>query len=400
MRKTSSPRIAILRHGFFPRDLRVYKEVRALAEAGCDVSVLCLRKLGEKSIETDGRIHIYRLPMGRRRDSKARYIIEYVLSMTLMGWRISRLAFRHRFDVIQVNTLPDFLVFVTVIPRLLGSSILLDLHEPTLELYETKYGDRASRIVRRIHVFIEKQAIRYAHHALTVNETIRQRFIERGSPAEKITVIRNVPAEDLFPPPEDRTNSKPHFLIMTHGTLQPRYGQDILIRALVRIRKSIPDVKLRIVGGGETEPELRRLAADLKCSDAVEFTGIVPTRKIRDHLNQADVGVVPLTRSPFSELCQPNKLFEYVALKVPVVAARVRAIEESFDEQCLRFFEPGDEEDLTRAILELYQNPDQRRLMAERAYKRYQLLRWNVTKREYLRTMERLLGRSLRSGET
>jgi glycosyltransferase involved in cell wall biosynthesis len=163
------------------------------------------------------------------------------------------------------------------------------------------------------------------------------------------------------------------------------------------MRESIPNIKLRIIGGGETEPELRRLADDLKCRDAVEFTGIVPTRQVRDHLNQADVGVVPLVRSPFSDLCQPNKLFEYIALKVPVIAARVPAIEESFDDECVWFFEPGDLEDLTRVLFKLHQNPDKRRLMAENAYGRYQQLRWNVTKQVYLRTMERLLGRSPRS---
>lgn len=397
MKDMSRIRVAILRHGFFPRDLRVYKEAQALAEAGCDVTVLCLRKPGEKPVENDGPIHVFRLPMRRHRVSKARYVMEYALSMSLMGWKVSRLALRRRFDVVQVNTLPDFLVFVALIPRLLGSAIVIDLHEPTLELYQTKYGNGGSPIMRRLHIFIEKQAIRFAHHALTVNDTIRQRFIDRGSLAEKITVIRNVPAEDLFSPPEDHINSGSHFLVMTHGTLQPRYGQDILIRALVRMRESIPNIKLRIIGGGETEPELRRLADDLKCRDAVEFTGIVPTRQVRDHLNQADVGVVPLVRSPFSDLCQPNKLFEYIALKVPVIAARVPAIEESFDDGCVWFFEPGDLEDLTRVLFKLHQNPDKRRLMAENAYGRYQQLRWDVTKQVYLRTMERLLGRSPRS---
>jgi glycosyltransferase involved in cell wall biosynthesis len=399
MSNLSRIRLAILRHGYFPGDPRVYKEARALADLGCDVTILCLRKPGEKPFEDDGRIHIHRFPLRRRHQSKARHMIEYALSMILMGWKISRLALHHRFDVIQVNTLPDFLVFVTLIPRLLGSRIMIDLHEPTPELYETKYGNGASRIVRHIHVFIEKHAIRFAHHALTVNDTIRQRFIDRGAPADKVTVVRNVPAEDIFPPPKYRITSTSHFLLVTHGTLQSRYGQDILIRALVRIRKSIPNIKLRIVGDGETEPELRRLAESLTCTDIIEFTGTVPIKKIPEYIIQADVGVVPLSRSPFSDLCQPNKLFEYVALKVPVIAARVPAIEESFDNKCICFFEPGNQEDLSRAVIELYQNPEKRQSMAKRAYKNYQTLRWNITKRVYLQTIEHLVGRSLKGRE-
>jgi glycosyltransferase involved in cell wall biosynthesis len=400
MSNPSLIRIAILRHGYFPQDPRVYKEARALADSGYDVTVLCLRKQGEKTFEEDEHIHIHRLPLGRRRKSKTRYMLEYALSMILMGWKISCLALDHRFDVIQVNTLPDCLVFVTLIPRLLGSRIIIDLHEPTPELFETKYGNGASRIIRHVLVFIEKHAIRFAHHALTVNDAIRQRFIDRGAPADKITVVRNVPPEDVFSPPKDRINSRSYFLLMTHGTLLPRYGQDILIRTLVEIRKSIPNVKLRIVGSGETEPELQRLAKSLTCTDIVEFIGLVPMKEIPEYLIQADVGVVPLIRSPFSDLCQPNKLFDYVALKVPVIAARVPAIEESFGKKCVFFYEPGNQEDLFRAVIELYQSPEKRRFMAERAYKKYQRLRWNIAKQGYLQTIEYLVGRSLKGGAT
>jgi glycosyltransferase involved in cell wall biosynthesis len=400
MSDPSRIRLAILRHAYFPGDVRVDREVHALADSGCDVTVLCLRRPGEKSFEDAGHIHVHRIPLGRRRRSKATYVIEYAISMILMAWRISRLAIHRRFDVIQVNTLPDCLVFVTLIPRLLGSRIMIDLHEPTLELYETKYGNGTSRIIRHILVFIEKYAIRFSHHALTVNDTIRQRFIDRGAPADKITVVRNVPPEDILrPPKKHRQNSTLDFLLMTHGTLQARYGQDILIRALGQIRESIPNIKVQIVGGGETEPELRRLAEYLRYEDIVEFTATVPRKELPEYLIQADVGVVPLSRSPFSDLCQPNKLFDYVALKVPVIAARVPAIEETFDDQCICYYEPGNQEDLSRAVIELHQNAEKRQSMAERSYKNYQVLRWNIAKQVYLREIERLVGRSLNGGE-
>jgi len=397
MSDSSLIRIAVLRHAYFPDDARIYKEVHALRDAGYDVTLLCLRKPGEKPFEDKEYIHIHRLPMGHRRGSKVKYVMEYALSMFLMGWKLSCLAFQRRFSAIQVNTLPDSLIFVTLIPRLLGSRILLDLHEPTPELYDTIYGSSGFRFVRYIHVFIERYAIRFAHHVLTVNESIRQRFIDRGAPADKITVIRNVPAEDILVPSVDRKTPDSKYLLMTHGTLQPRYGQDVLIKAMPQIRKFIPNVKLQIIGKGEIEPDLRKLADSLDCKDIIEFTGEVPLKRISNYLIQADVGVIPLNRSPFSELCQPNKLFEYIALKVPVITVRLPAIEESFNDKCMIFINPENIEELARAVIELYQNPEKGRQRAECAYERYQQLRWNVTKKIYLQAIGHLLGHSRNS---
>lgn len=395
MTSRSRIRVAILRHGPFPQDPRVYKEAKALAECGCDVVVLCLRNSGEKKRELTKHFQIYRQPFSHRRGSRLRYVFEYTCSLINMGLKITSLALSRRFDLIQVNTLPDFLVFAAIFPKMLGTRVLLDLHEPTPELYLTIYGEKASALMNSLIKCIERWAIRFSHHAITVNDTIRRRFMERGAPKEKISVLRNVPDDDLFAIPKERNDLDSSFLIMTHGTMQPRYGQEILIRALPFVHKAIPQIRLRIVGGGESEGHLRKLAASSSSWDRIEFVGWVPLKNVAKVLIQADVGVVPLLRSPFSELCQPNKLFEYIALRVPVIAARFPAIEENFDNESVRYFEPDDPEDLARAIIAHYRNLDEGRAMADRALAKYQSLRWCIAKQDYIKIIEKLVGRSL-----
>jgi hypothetical protein len=51
----------------------------------------------------------------------------------------SALHLRHRYDLVQVNSLPDFLVFAALGPRLIGSPVLLDLHECMPEFFATKF---------------------------------------------------------------------------------------------------------------------------------------------------------------------------------------------------------------------------------------------------------------------
>ncbi len=382
------PRIAILRSDAYPADPRVIKEARALIESGYEVDLLCLRDKGQPARETLDGVRIFRAPLSHHRGSQLFYVLEYALSILWMGVLVSFLHLRRRYDLIQVNTLPDALVFATLLPRLLGARILLDLHEPTPELYATKYPGASHSFMFRLHVCIERAAIRYAHHALTVNDAIRERFISRGAPPEKLTVVRNVPDEAVFgqtPLPAPATEG---FLVITHGTLQPRYGHEVILRALPSLREKIPGLRVEVIGSGETAAQLQQLACALRVEDLVHFAGSVPLQDMPRRLARAHVGLVPLLPSPFSELCQPNKLFEYVALGVPVIAARFAAMEETFNDSCVRYFIPGDPESLAEALIDLHAHPEKRRALAENARIPYETVRWNATREIYLRAVE------------
>jgi glycosyltransferase involved in cell wall biosynthesis len=369
----------------------VAKEAHALSAAGWSVDVICLRGPGETAFETLDNIHIHRIGITHRRGSKLRYMLEYGGSMLHMALLLTRCRLKKRFRVIQVNTMPDALVFITLLPRLLGARILLDLHEPMPELYRSKYGDHASHFMIRLQTCLEQWAIRYAHHAITVNDTIRNRFIERGAAPEKISVVRNVPDDAFGRDARREPRQQKEFLLMTHGTLQPRYGHDVLLQALPAIRKAIPQARLRIVGDGETGPRLRQIAKETGIAEAVTFTGKIPRGQIARTIAQADIGLVPLMPCPFSELCQPNKLFEYVAVRVPVVAARFPAIRETFSEECLTFFEAGNPDDLARCVIDLYHAPERRKQTATRAFEVYQQVRWAKEKERYLHIIGQLL---------
>jgi len=91
------------------------------------------------------------------------------------------------------------------------------------------------------------------------------------------------------------------------------------------------------------------------------------------------------------ELAQPNKLFEYAALKIPVITSCFAAIQETFDDACLMYFAPGSSEDLARCILELHADPGRRGQLAENAYNRYRGVRWSKAKKDYLDVVDRML---------
>jgi glycosyltransferase involved in cell wall biosynthesis len=83
-------------------------------------------------------------------------------------------------------------------------------------------------------------------------------------------------------------------------------------------------------------------------------------------------------------------MFDYMAIRKPIVMTRVKAVEEYFDDSCLQFFHTGDAEDLARAVLELYQNPQRRRELVANAGLIYDQNKWSVQSVAYCKTMESL----------
>jgi phosphatidyl-myo-inositol dimannoside synthase len=75
--------------------------------------------------------------------------------------------------------------------------------------------------------------------------------------------------------------------------LWPRKGQDMLIRALPRIRERVPEAALLLVGGGPYADRLRQLASGLGVADHVFMTGRVPWEELPAHYVAGDVFAMP-----------------------------------------------------------------------------------------------------------
>jgi phosphatidylinositol alpha-1,6-mannosyltransferase len=82
-------------------------------------------------------------------------------------------------------------------------------------------------------------------------------------------------------------------VVLCLSRLVPRKGQDMLLRALPRIRATVPGARLVIVGGGPYGDDLHDLARKLDLTDEVIFTGGVPAAELAAHHNLGDVFAMP-----------------------------------------------------------------------------------------------------------
>lgn len=106
-------------------------------------------------------------------------------------------------------------------------------------------------------------------------------------------------------------------VIIYTGNLGSAQDLESFVHAMVHL--SHDSALLRLVGGGDCESKLRRLAAELGVDHAVEFTGVVPREEVPALLNGATLGVAPLKDEPELRYAMPTKLYEYMASGLPAV---------------------------------------------------------------------------------
>lgn len=387
-------RICLIREWYFSVDARVTREVQALIRDGHEVDVICATRPGEPRVERSGALTVYRLPIARRRARLWRYLFEFVAFQILATVLAAALHLRRRYDMVQVHSLPDWLVFAAIVPRLLGARVLLDLHECMPEYFITKYKLRSDHVLVRMLMFLEQASIRFADSVITCTEQMRQRFIERGAAGEKIAIILNAFDEERFDPqrfPRSRELGDP-FVIVCHGTIDENYGLDVAIRAVALLRHRIPSLRLEIYGDGTHRASIMALARELGLGELVWFSdGFIPVEELLPRIADADVGVVAIRRDAFRDLTHCNKMYDLVAMRKPVVISRTTAVRAYFGDDSFQMFESGDEHDLARAIYDLYGDPALRERLVHRASEVAEPYRWLHQREHYVQVVRRLL---------
>ena len=368
----------------------VQSEAEALVQAGFDVEVMCMRAAGSPGHEVVNGVTVIRLPVGLR-DSMASKAVGYGLFFLLAAANVSVRHIRRPYAVVQGNSLPDFLVLAALVPKLLGCRVIAYMQEPAPELAETAIGRNwTTGVLARI----EQRAMRFADHSVTVTDQLKQRYVERGAVADRITVVLNcadpgIVRGDWSPQP---TVTKSGFVVVCHGTIEDRYGQDTIIDAARILRDEMPDLRVVITGRGSLTSELVNSIADYGLQDIVQFEGWVSKSRLNDILHSADVGIVAQKASPYSHLVHTNKMVDYWIFGLPVIASRLHAVSQLYDNQFIEYFEPGDAADLAAAIRRLRTDPARRAELARNGKLAQLRNGWASQRISYLSVFDSLLG--------
>ena len=384
-------KICMIAYTRYASDARVRREAEALAARGDQVDFICVKEQTEQRDRSYGGVRLYPISASRYQGDRALVYLGIYLSFLIRSFvLVTRLYFKNRYDIIQVHTMPDFLVFAALIPKCFGAKVILDVHDLMPELYMCKFGPDRRRLFVKFITWIERRSIAFADRAIAVHIPHRDALVHHGNAVNKFIVLLNVPDPHIFER-NGHFRSDNRFRLIYHGTVARRHGLDVALRAVAAIKNQIPGLEFLIIGHGDDLPRVKRLANELQLQDCVRFMGTMPVEQLPEHLVQADIGLVPILYDAFTRYMLPLKLMEYARMGIPAIVSDTETIRAYFDAQMVRFCKPGNEQDLADAILELYHSPERRTELVKSVDRFNSSYNWDQQKKVYFELIDGLI---------
>jgi glycosyltransferase involved in cell wall biosynthesis len=397
-RRLAGKRVAMVTFSAYPFDPRPRRALDALVKEGAAVDLICVGHENEATRETLNGVNVLRIPFNHPRRGKFEYLFRYSAFIFVSLAIFAARSFARRYDLCYVHNMPDILVLSSLIPKALGAKVVLDLHDPMPELVMAIFGvpelNGSVRWMKRL----EKWSIARADLVVTVNIACKRIFSSRSCPPEKIVVVMNAPDSQIFPfrPPQpdvaaNRTSNKP-FVIMYHGSLVERNGLDVAVDAVERVRRTIPNVELRVFG--TPSPFLERILETVRnkgLQDSVHYLGRRQLEDLIPEIDNCDLGIIPNHRNAFTEINTPTRVFEYLAMGKPVIAPYTQGIRDYFSKESLLFFEPGNSDDLAQQIEYAFSHPREVSEILRNGQEVYQGHTWEREKEGLLGRVSELL---------
>lgn len=241
--------------------------------------------------------------------------------------------------------------------------------------------------------FGENPLLRSADLVLAVSDEVAEQVGRRGVSPDRILVTPNGVDVHVFTPDADADSVRARhglhgrFVVGWIGGFHKFHGLDLAIDMAAKLRASIPELTLLLVGDGVERQRLEERVTSLAL-DNVVFTGTVAHSEIPAHIAAMAVALV-LSPGDGRFHYSPLKLREYMACAVPVVASRAGELANLITEgRDGLLVEPGDVDDLAAAVRSLHESPDLRSKLGSEG--REKMVREGSWERQVHRTYDKL----------
>jgi glycosyltransferase involved in cell wall biosynthesis len=198
-----------------------------------------------------------------------------------------------------------------------GVPLLLEVNAPLFEERSRFDGIALERLAR----WSERYVWRGADLVLPVTQVLADRVAAAGVSPERIRVIPNGINAEAFAALPDRDEAKRafglqgRFVLGFVGFMRDWHGLDRVLE-FVAAAPPVPRLHALFVGDGPARAGLEARAAALGIVDRVTFTGVMPRDRVPATLAAFDVALQPAV----VDYASPLKLFEYLALGLPIIA--------------------------------------------------------------------------------
>jgi glycosyltransferase involved in cell wall biosynthesis len=377
---------------FYESDNRVRRYAETLVKRGDQLDAIVLRREGQSSFEIIKGVHVYRIQKRVRDENKPfTYLRKLLMFFLRSAWVLTARHLQTRYDIIHVHSVPDFQVFATIVPRLMGAKVILDIHDIVPELYASKFKIRERSLSFRLLLLVEKLSVVYSDHVIISNHLWRAKLTQRSVQSEKCTAIINYPDLSIFFRRARTVATNDDFVMCYPGTLNWHQGVDLAVSAVALLRDKAPNLRLLIVGDGPARDELQAMIKQQRLDDRVAIIGSIALEQVAETMANIDLGVVPKRKNLFGDEAFSTKIMEFMAMGVPVVVSNTRIDQWYFPDDLVQFFESENIEDLATKVLAMMHDQANRDALRAHGISFIQQNNWDVKKHEYLDIVDALV---------
>lgn len=239
----------------------------------------------------------------------------------------------------------------------------------------------------------EMAAFNQATLISVVSQAVKDELVARGVEAAKIIIIPNNADPDVYKPLDSSAKQElrssynlvaEDVVVGFIGTFGGWHGIDALAKALPKLCKHNPQIKVFLVGDGHYTKMLKDAVSVSGIESSVRFFGKVPQQEAVTILQACDIFLSPHTNTGTGEFFgSPTKLFEYMALGAGIVASDLNQIGEvmrpaitqdqleaknlAVTNQRGVLVQPGNVDQLVEAVMFLANNPEIRERLGANA---------------------------------
>lgn len=251
--------------------------------------------------------------------------------------------------------------------KLTKCPVLMDMAENYPAMIRDTWNYRGPKLIDYIIrnplflKYLEKIVVPKMEGVLVVSQYSAERVKMLGVNPERIWVVSNTPPitpkgnnsnidNELF----NQIRELSSFILIYVGGLEESRGLDVVIKSLPKMIQKIPDALFVIVGKGSSEMNLKSLSIELGIQKHVYFTGWINNKYVASAIKASDVCIVPHYVSEHIHSTIPNKIFDYMLQKKPVLATNAIALEDIIvSNDCGLIYKNGDHDDLASKAIQL-----------------------------------------------
>lgn len=364
------------------RDTRIYvKQCKSLKMKGYNVTLIVADGQGHAIIDSINVIDV-----GKSSNRLHRIIRS--------SQRILKEAIRINADIYHLHD-PELLMIAGRLKKL-GKVVIFDSHEdvPKQILGKAYLNKYISYIISRVYDFYEKRVCKNLDFVVAATPYIRDKFKSNGI---RSVDVKNYPSlEELKL--EDVDWSKKKRQVIYVGGLDRVRGIKEMTVAMSDIKS---DVKLLIGGSFNDSVFAEEVRSHISSKNNVQFLGWLDRESVKIYLSQSMVGLVTLHPRENYIDALPVKMFEYMAMGIPVVASKFPLWEEIVKTaDCGLCVDPIKPSEIARAITYLIDNPEIAYVMGQNGRKAVlESYNWDKESVKLFDLYAALIRRSFKSSE-